>query len=288
MKLTEMVNSKEGKSGLSFTFFIFFYLFSYILFFLIYLASGVHGEKLDLLLPFSCLVVATVSIFLLRKKEERLTIRIFKKFNPVYLVFAFLLAVGMLLGLGFINVSFAEFLTKIGVKVPQTELDLSSFDNYVKYVLFLAVAPAVFEEVAFRGVIVSGIKENVLVASLLSALSFSLYHFSLAQFIYQFIYGFFLCVLALKSGSVIPSIVAHFLNNFIIITTTYLNFAIDLLSPIIILAGIISLSLFVFFIFFYKRKEQEKSAKINWPNFIWCSSAGLLICLVMMLGTGLG
>ncbi len=286
LKYTEFINTKEGKNGSSFSIFILFYFFAFLIFFIVFLALG-GGEKLDSFLSFSCLLTATVvSLFVLKKDGVR-QLKIFNKFNPLYLLLALLLTIGMLFGLGSINIYFADFLAKIGVNVSQVEMNLSSFQNYVKYVLLFAVAPAILEEIVFRGILTREIKGNLISISLLCALCFSLYHFSLSQFIYQFIYGFFLSVLAIKAGSIVPSIFAHFLNNFIIISTNYFNLKINLFSPWIILIGITCLVIFsLFTLDFTKQKNQSTCMeKLNVGNFLLGASIGIIICFVMMVGT---
>lgn len=168
----------------------------------------------------------------------------YKKFKPAYLLAAVLIAAGIFCGLGFINTAFAELLAKIGVNLPNAEIKINGAGEYIILSFTLAVIPAIAEETFFRGAIAFGTSGAKLFAgAAFSGLIFALYHCSLSQLLYQFIYGAILYILAKKSGSVFPSAVAHFLNNFAVITLTFFGAEVNLFSPVLIASGIAALML---------------------------------------------
>ncbi len=77
-----------------------------------------------------------------------------------------------------------------------------------------AAAPSILEECLFRFMplmlIADSSRKNAL---LFSSLSFSFIHCNLFQIPYAFAAGFILALLTLLSGSILPGIVLHFLNN---------------------------------------------------------------------------
>lgn len=80
--------------------------------------------------------------------------------------------------------------------------------------VIMALLPAVVEEFIFRGLIFNGYKKrNPLVAVVLSAVLFGLIHMNINQFSYAFVIGIVFALLAYATGSLIPSIVAHFTIN---------------------------------------------------------------------------
>jgi sodium transport system permease protein len=83
--------------------------------------------------------------------------------------------------------------------------------------MVIAIAPAICEEVLFRGVLLRGFASQLhgWAAILLSSLLFSIYHLNLPQMVPTFVLGLVLAVIATRAGSVIPTMVAHALNNFI-------------------------------------------------------------------------
>lgn len=76
-------------------------------------------------------------------------------------------------------------------------------------------APAIFEELLFRGVILRGLLQfGKVPAVVLSGLLFALAHGSFEQFIYQFLTGMVFGVLVLETKNIVVGMAAHFANNF--------------------------------------------------------------------------
>lgn len=78
-----------------------------------------------------------------------------------------------------------------------------------------ALLPAVAEEIIFRGVIQKSLQSryNGFVAISISTILFALMHGSLQQTVYQLIMGIMLGYVACVGGSILYSIILHFLNN---------------------------------------------------------------------------
>ena len=132
---------------------------------------------------------------------------------------AVLLAFGLLFSLSWLNIGFEKLIRWLGYKpAPSYFPDLSG--GRVALALFvMAVLPALFEEVLFRGAVLQSIKEETghLNAVLLCGMCFALYHASALQTIYQFVCGCAFALLTIRSRSLVPGIIAHFLNNAVII-----------------------------------------------------------------------
>ncbi len=80
--------------------------------------------------------------------------------------------------------------------------------------LVLGVTPAICEELFFRGLVFSGLRRlGAWPAVLLSALLFGLAHASIYRLLPTFILGVLLGVLRWRSGSVVPGMVMHAVNN---------------------------------------------------------------------------
>ena len=93
---------------------------------------------------------------------------------------------------------------------------------YLAYVLVSCIAPALFEELLFRGNILSGLKQfGIKIAVVVSALIFMLMHGSPDQTVHQFIIGLIIGYLFIKSGNLWLGVIVHFFNNFIAITEVY-------------------------------------------------------------------
>lgn len=90
--------------------------------------------------------------------------------------------------------------------------------------VIIALLPAVVEEFIFRGLILNGYKRrNPLMAIVISSLLFGLMHMNLNQFSYAFVIGVIFAFLAYATGSLLPSILGHFIINGTSVVMTHLS-----------------------------------------------------------------
>jgi sodium transport system permease protein len=84
-----------------------------------------------------------------------------------------------------------------------------------QYGLVLGLLPAVCEELAFRGFILSGLRRryHARAAILFSSFLFALFHMNVFQFLPAFLLGAVLGLLAVRSGSLLPGILFHLVHN---------------------------------------------------------------------------
>src|SRR5262249_51020023 len=113
-----------------------------------------------------------------------------------------------------------------GIKVSLSQV-LSQAPNLAVTIGIFALLPAICEEVAFRGFILSGLEHEHRTRSaiLLSALMFGFLHVLLSLFQQLFnatLLGIVLGLLAVRSGSILPGLIFHFLNNAIAVSQEYL------------------------------------------------------------------
>lgn len=88
-----------------------------------------------------------------------------------------------------------------------------TFNIFVN-ILVVAIIPAIFEEVLFRGAILGVLKKyGDWFAILTSSLVFALVHINTLQIPFCFILGLILGFSVIKTGSIIPAILIHFFNN---------------------------------------------------------------------------
>lgn len=87
--------------------------------------------------------------------------------------------------------------------------------NVLAVLLVIAVAPAVCEEMLFRGMILHSLQAKYRVPSAIAvtAILFGLYHMSLIKFIPTGLLGLLLCIVVWKTGSIYPAMLMHFINN---------------------------------------------------------------------------
>jgi len=105
--------------------------------------------------------------------------------------------------------------------LPMPEFLQDMFDSILanEYIIIsiilIGIVPAFVEEMFFRGVILSGFKENYSQkkAIIVSALLFGIIHLNPWQFVPAFIIGIISAWVCLQTKSILPSIYMHLFNN---------------------------------------------------------------------------
>ncbi|WXR62162.1 type II CAAX endopeptidase family protein [Peptostreptococcaceae bacterium AGR-M142] len=127
----------------------------------------------------------------------------------------------------YINAIFNIFLYLIFGKVMAVD-SIPLVDSEAKYILnifLICVLPGICEESLFRGLFlrtaqIKGVKESVLYTAFL----FSLFHLNIFNLPGIFFLGIIMGYIVIYTNSIIPSMIAHFFNNFIAITIQFLAF----------------------------------------------------------------
>ncbi len=115
------------------------------------------------------------------------------------------------LSLCFTNNETSEMILNVSEQLP-----------FFAAVLLVAVLPAIVEETLFRGVVYQNYKKaGIGKAVLLSALIFGLFHGNLNQFTYAFVMGMIMIYLIEASGSIVSSMIVHFITNVIPVCSIY-------------------------------------------------------------------
>lgn len=188
--------------------------------------GGVFGTQLIILL-------VPLAVVLYTKKDIRQTYG-FRGAKPT----GFLGAFFVILGMYPINIVLSYILISL---FPQSADNVvttfsSIMDgNAVSLFLVIAVAPAICEEMLFRGLIYNSMKAKyrVSVAIAIVAVLFGIYHMSLVKFIPTGLLGLVLCYVAYRTGSIFPSMMMHFLNNAASVAVSYYPEKIESLFPIL-------------------------------------------------------
>jgi membrane protease YdiL (CAAX protease family) len=211
------------------------------------------------------------------------------KCSPKYFLLAVLLQAG-LLSLSQLNTLFLQFLARFGYENSDVVLPSLNGGGVVGVLVVVALLPAIFEETIFRGILLTGLKNFGKVAAvLLCGALFSLYHQNPAQTVYQFMCGAAFAWVALKSGSILPTMLSHFLNNAVIILLAKWGVD-DLSSPAVWIVSVLCLVLALVWLIFGDRKNKNKTGEdgkcaADKKGFFLCVSVGVLICLISWIGT---
>lgn len=132
-------------------------------------------------------------------------------------LFSFFMGVGVFLIAAAVNTIFFELFELTGADTSVLSTDLPQMDDLFSFFLSLvliAVIPALTEEFLFRGALLHSWKGlGRMRAVLLTALIFSLVHYSLPSLPALFLIGALIGFMAYDSGSIWPGVIVHFLNN---------------------------------------------------------------------------
>lgn len=200
------------------------YVFAGFLISLIMLAAGIEeGSDAYLYLNYLAAPIAMTAAMAITLKYKKFPVkRAFPvKCHPKYFLIALLLIFGLIFSVSWIDTGVTEFLKLLGYVPKGKDAYLPDLSGglVVPALIVIAVMPAIFEEGLFRGVILNSCEDGAgtVRTVLIVGFAFSLFHASAEQTVYQFFAGCVFAFVAIRAGSILPSVVMHFINNAIII-----------------------------------------------------------------------
>ena len=147
---------------------------------------------------------------------------------------------------------YSTIIKHYGIIIPEPDFSFPTQSKYlILFLIYVCLLGPILEEIIFRGFILKSMqKYGNLTAIIVSSILFSMFHLNLVQFVNPVLMGIVLAFIAIKSKSIVPSIIAHIFNN----TITFIAAGISLLKmPLVqsifgvtyFLVGILALTLFV-------------------------------------------
>ena len=228
---------------------------------------------------------AAACIFFFRRTKAPVR-RTYRPAKWQYFLLAVLLQFGLLFSLNFLNDYFVKFLEHFGyTSSMESSVPTLTGWNLLPAILVIALLPALFEETLFRGVVFGSMEESgwgTLSAVLVSGALFSLYHGNPEQTVYQFVCGAAFALLAQRAESILPGMLAHFLNNAVILTMGACDADLAALplwgtAVLYTLSGVCLVgSLAVLFI----QKKNVRGGMREGKQFFLAASVGIGICAI--------
>ena len=231
---------------------------------------------------------ALVAILYLRYRQIPIATAVkSQKCKPKYFIIALLLQIG-LFGLSELNALFLSWLKRFGY--TDTGITLPSVDGFgfIGVLLVIGVFAAVLEEIVFRGAVLDGLKNtfSTPVAVLLCGAFFAIFHQNPAQTVYQFCCGTAFALVAVKSGSVLPTILSHFINNTVILILYKVGvtqFSAPVFIAVVALSAVCLIATLGYLIFIDKTKQKQDADKSEKKNFFLYSAVGIVLCALTWL-----
>lgn len=172
------------------------------------------------------------------------------------------------------------WLIDLGIQLNTIPYELTT-TNYFISLISMVLLPAVCEELLFRGLVFKGLKPYGKVFSItISALIFAIYHMSIDQTIYPFLFGLLLSVIMYKENNILYCIAMHFTNNFLSLTFSYfkINFSYAHWTYILIAFILVIAFLAIVLYFTIKGSKNIEKEKISMEG-----KAYFYICLVILI-----
>lgn len=265
-------------------------VFSFVILFIAQAIAGAgyadtQGYKYcTYLVPQLCFAAAAFVYF----KRARISVRsVCTGCKPQYFLIAVLLQFG-LLSLSELNGLFLKGLSYLGYEqVPSTLPDVAGW-NLLPALVVIAVLPAIFEEVIFRGILAKNMQASgwgTAVTVLLSGAMFSLFHTNPAQTVYQFACGMCFALVALRSGSIFPTVLSHFLNNAVVLcllSAGIEDYPAAVKIPLYSVAGAVLLGVLAYLVFFDKKNGQKGGLKEG-KKFFLGAFVGIVLCGILWI-----
>lgn len=134
--------------------------------------------------------------------------------NKLKYLYAVILGVGLFFTALLLNYFLTKLYVLLDFDMVVTVPELNSWIDYLLSFLLICILPPICEELMFRKTLSDGFTGlGTVLAALLSALIFSLSHLNPVQTVYQFLLGFILALIYLKTKDILITIITHAVNN---------------------------------------------------------------------------
>lgn len=157
------------------------------------------------------LILVPVIIYMMIMKINPIKEYRFNKMNIWSALLCIVLTYTMWPVIALVNIISMFFATNV---ISDTITSTSDALGIIPTILLVALTPAFVEEISFRGVFLKGFKGVKPIAYILvSGLLFGLAHMNFNQMLYAFTLGVILAILNEASGSILSSVIVHFVFN---------------------------------------------------------------------------
>lgn len=183
-----------------------------------------------LITEFGIIMLSALIYMLSRKMAIKNIIRL----NPLSGWQALLVALMAASGYGivaFLSLVWLYILDSIGELLPQPIPSITNGVEYLRALAVIAGSAAICEEILFRGVVLSGYEiYGPRKAIVYSGILFGLMHANIQNFIGPIFLGIFIGYVVYITDSIFAGMIAHFMNNSIALSLSYLSTLIVKLS----------------------------------------------------------
>ena len=169
------------------------------------------------------LILALPLVYVIYTKKSIRKTYSFNGFRPLKFLGALIFFIGVLLAENIFTSLMYELFPEQLDSMNQGMAETLMGDNFLVSILIIALAPAICEEMMFRGFIFSGFRSRykIVASVIMVSLIFGIYHTSLIRLVPTAMLGAGFAVIVYYTGSIFPSMVMHFLNNSMAVIAMY-------------------------------------------------------------------
>lgn len=139
--------------------------------------------------------------------------------QAIYVILIVILSYPIAIFFNFIGIM---ALSRFGHVIPNSVPIPSTQSEFILGFLIIALSPGICEEVMFRGLVMSSYKKlGKKKAIIYSAILFGLFHFNIQNLLGPIFLGIIFGIIALKTDSILSTIIGHTMNNTIALTIGY-------------------------------------------------------------------
>lgn len=181
-------------------------------------------------------------------------------------------------GISFFALSYHFFgyldslLIKVGFTQMADPFALNTWPKFIISIIPLALMPALFEELIYRGVVLNGLEDfGKTKAIILSSVFFAVMHMGVFQLFYQITLAVFFAILVQITKDIRISMSMHFANNFVVLLFSFLNskfgikfyFFQNIGFWISLALFVVAIALIVLVIYIIKRRTQNCTQTVS-------------------------
>lgn len=172
---------------------------------------GIGEGFMEVSYQYLFILIPVILFILITKKSFKKVLRL-NMINPLQMVIAILIAIASQ-PLTSLAAVIMQSLIGSGYSVIQ-EIDVIGSGNIFFSLFLFAITPAICEEAFMRGVVLNGHRKlPIWQVAIMNGVLFGLFHNNFDQLSYATVFGIILAFVTIKTDSIYPAVVMHFIMN---------------------------------------------------------------------------
>lgn len=172
-------------------------------------------------------IIAILTCILFFKTRIKEYILCKKGISTTFLISGSFASIGIGLISSIIFLMYSMIFNSKGIEIPSPDFSIPENTTYlVLFFSYTCIIAPLFEEIIFRGYILNSMRiYGNIIAVVVSSVFFCMFHFNLVQFVNPILMGIMLSFIAIKSESILPSIIIHMFNNTCAMLSTVISYS---------------------------------------------------------------